>query len=229
MNRTLPLQFQVLALFITCLTFSPLLCTAQSGNGTGRKAATTPDAAAQSAPSTVDSAPASPTASPLTTEPRSEPLTNAPLPFMKGEEAQSAEAPSAVGLLFRTAGALLLIVGLIMAAAWGMRRFSGGRFMNKDGNAPQLAVLSTVPLGDRRSLSIVKFGERTLLLGSTQQAITLLASDSQEEDLHAGVIRRSVADLLNDNEINNFDEELARAEQFLPGQAVSWRDEVNRI
>jgi flagellar biosynthetic protein FliO len=148
---------------------------------------------------------------------------------MKNEEAQSAEAPSAVGLLFRTVGALLLIVGLILAAAWGMRRFSGGRFMNKDGEAPQLAVLSTVPLGDRRSLSIVKFGERTLLLGSTQQAITLLASDSQEEDLHGGVIRRSVADLLNDNEINNFDEELARAEQFLPGQAVSWRDEVDRI
>jgi flagellar biosynthetic protein FliO len=148
---------------------------------------------------------------------------------MKGEEAQAAEAPSAVGLLFRTVGALLLIVGLILAAAWGMRRFSGGRFMNKDGDAPQLAVLSTVPLGDRRSLSVVRFGERTLLLGSTQQAITLLASDSQDEDLHAGVVRRSVADLLDDDETNNFDEELARAEQFLPGQTVSWRDEVNRI
>jgi flagellar biosynthetic protein FliO len=148
---------------------------------------------------------------------------------MKSEEAQTAEAPSAVGLLFRTMGALLLIVGLIVAAAWGMRRFSGGRFMNKDGDAPRLAVLSTVPLGDRRSLSIVKFGERTLLLGSTQQAITLLASDSQEEDLQAAVVRRSVADLLNDDQPYNFDEELARAEKFLPGQVVSWRDEVNQV
>jgi flagellar biosynthetic protein FliO len=229
MNLILSVQFRVLALLITCLASSPLVCTSQSRNGTGRTAATTPSTSAQSVPSTEDSAPASPTASPQLTVENPPAQTNAPLPFMKNEEAQSAEAPSAVGLLFRTVGALLLIVGLILAAAWAMRRFSGGRFMNKDGEAPQLAVLSTIPLGDRRSLSVVKFGERTLLLGSTQQAITLLASDSQDEDLHGGVIRRSVADLLNDNEINNFDEELARAEQFVPGQAVSWRDEVDRI
>jgi flagellar biogenesis protein FliO len=58
-------------------------------------------------------------------------------------------------------------------------------------------VLTTVAIGDRRSLTVVRFGERTLLLGSTAQSVTLLASD--DDDLPAlpeALAPRSVADAL---------------------------------
>src|SRR5207244_1968207 len=38
--------------------------------------------------------------------------------FLADERQESASAPSAAGLLARTLGALLLIIGLIVAAAW---------------------------------------------------------------------------------------------------------------
>ncbi|MEJ7617239.1 MAG: flagellar biosynthetic protein FliO [Pyrinomonadaceae bacterium] len=118
------------------------------------------------------------------------------LPFMQVERPPaSAEAPDSFGLLMRTVGALLLIVGLIFGAGWGLRRFGGTRFGAAQPDAPPLAVVSTVSLGERRSLAIVKFGARTLLVGSTAQAITLIAEEEETED-HAPSPARSVASML---------------------------------
>jgi flagellar biosynthetic protein FliO len=116
------------------------------------------------------------------------------------------QPPSAVGLLLRTVGALLLIVGLIVAAAWGMKRFGGARFGAPKEDAPELAVLNSIALGERRSLAIVRFGQRTLLLGSTAQSITLLA------ETHDPAPRfQSVADILNETSSATFADELSTA------------------
>jgi flagellar biosynthetic protein FliO len=101
-------------------------------------------------------------------------------------------------LLLRTLGALLLIVGLIVAATWGLRRVGKGRLGRCGEDVPELSVLSTVGLGDRRSLAVVRFGERTLLLGSTAQAITLLAEEHPGD--FSAPPARSVADLLQGND-----------------------------
>ena len=122
------------------------------------------------------------------------------LPFLAHEE-EEREAPSAGGLLLRALGALLLIVGLIVAAAWGMKRFGGGRFGASEADAPALRVLTSVALGDKRSLAVVRFGGRTLLVGSTAQSLTLLAEDDaaiDEDALSAALPARSVAELLED-------------------------------
>src|SRR4051812_9171674 len=50
------------------------------------------------------------------------------LPFMKDSESVNQQAPSAGGMLLRTLGALLLIVGIVIAGAWAMKRFGGARF-----------------------------------------------------------------------------------------------------
>src|SRR5262245_35803683 len=69
------------------------------------------------------------------------------LPFMvQTHNETEAEAPSTAGLFARTLGALLLIVGLIAAAAWGLRRFGGAQFGAPAEEAPELAVLATVSL-----------------------------------------------------------------------------------
>jgi len=144
------------------------------------------------------------------------------LPFM-AEGRKEAEPPSVGGLVLRTFGALLLIVGLITAAAWGLRRFGAGRFGGTQIDAPALAVLSTVALGDKRSLAVVRFGAQTLLVGSTAQNITLLATQGTEpaETTHPEATEesrppfRSVADLLSGESGDDFNATLAAAERHL--------------
>ena len=146
------------------------------------------------------------------------------LPFMTNNQPDNAEqAPSAAGLLVRTLGALVLILGLIVAVAWGLKRFAGGRFGSPGEDAPQLAVLNSLSLGAKRSLAIVRFGERTLLLGSTPQAITLLAEENAA-DIPVHV--RSVADILDDTDTEQFASELTaatdRLDAFEAPEKGSW-------
>src|SRR5437764_1231538 len=54
----------------------------------------------------------------------------------------AASAPGSAGLLVRTLGALLLIIGLIVAAAWALKRMGGARFGAPREDAPELTVLA---------------------------------------------------------------------------------------
>lgn len=181
-----------LAVALAATAFAPTVVAQGDANGS---------AATESSPASIT---AEPSATPLPADDR--------LPFMtqSGSEA-GAEAPSTGGLLVRTLGALLLIMGLIAAAAWGMRRFGGARFGAPSADAPELAVLTTISLGDKRSLAAVRFGERLLLIGSTAQSITLLATDEARPVWN--VQARSVADLLEDGETPSFEQSLVRAGQ----------------
>jgi flagellar biosynthetic protein FliO len=136
------------------------------------------------------------------------------LPFMKDSESESHQAPSAGGMLLRTLGALLLIVGLVVAGAWAMKRFGGARFGKAMDDAPELAVLNSVALGEKRSIAIVRFGERTLLIGSTPQSINLLA-ETQIEPSETNL--PSVAQMLEQTPEKPFAEELSIATQFNRG------------
>ncbi len=132
--------------------------------------------------------------------------------FLADERPEAAaSAPSAAGLLVRTLGALLLIIGLIVAAAWTLKRLGGARFGSPREDAPELTVLATVALGDRRSIAAVRFGQRTLLLGSTAQGITLLATEAHAPASSTPPLR-SVADLLQASEEPPFDQALSSAE-----------------
>lgn len=149
--------------------------------------------------------------------PEPEPLDAAPAPpmqeddtiaFMREEGAETAsEGPSAGGLLVRTIGALMLIVGLLVAAGYALKRLGGPKFGTPRSDAPELAVLASVALGDKKSLTVVRFGERTLLVGSTTSGITLLA-DEHEYDRPPV---RSVGYLLESADSPSFEDELALA------------------
>lgn len=152
------------------------------------------------------------------------------LPFM-AEEHRESETPSAVGLLARTFGALLLIVGLIAVGAWALKKFGGARFSAASEDAPPLRIVSSVPLGDKRSLAVVRFGSRLLLVASTPQSVTLIAEHeaaSAEIDTVIAPTPRSVADLLSDdapgfslsNEAPEFAQEMMRAEERIAGMAA---------
>ena len=137
-----------------------------------------------------------------------------PLPFKLNDRNQLAtEAPSAGGMLLRTFGMLALIVGFIAAAGWGLRYFGIINFGKQQSEAAGLKVLDTVTLGERRTLTLVKFGERTLLIGSTPQGLTLLAEQSDEvlPEINYRPTVRTVTDLLDVNAVPEFEHEMARA------------------
>lgn len=172
-----------------------------------------PAVAARSPPADGRIAPPTPTPPPAESE--TPPAGEPELAFLRDEANQpAAESPGLAGLLMRTLGALLLIVGMVVAAAWLMRRLGAARSSLSREDVPELSVLTTVALGDRRSLAVVRFGAQIFLLGSTAQAITVLAAETPERVLYAAP-PRSVADMLEGIDVNPFDYELAYARRAL--------------
>ena len=101
--------------------------------------------------------------------------------------------------------------------AWAMKRFGGARFGKAVEDAPNLSVLNSVALGDKRSVTVIRFGERTLLIGSTAQSITLLA-EADNEPVFSDL--PSVAEMLGETEAITFADELSAAE--MGGQLEQW-------
>ena len=133
------------------------------------------------------------------------------LPFMEQAHAQNPE-PSTGGLLIKTLGSMFLIVGLIFFAAWGLKKFGFVKVGAKTTvDSPNLAVLNSVSVGTGRTLAVVQFGERTLLLGSTAQSFTLLAEDDSLKQTFSGPAR-SVGELLADS---SFEDQLTAAQHQL--------------
>jgi flagellar biogenesis protein FliO len=135
--------------------------------------------------------------------------------FMQQEEAHSTENVSTGGIIFKTLGAMLIVVGLIFFGAWGLKKFGFGNKAGAQADTPELSVVSSVTVGSGRTISSVKFGNRILLVGSTPQSFTLLAdgADGADEENFYTASPRSVAELLAAEE--SFEDELAKADAGL--------------
>lgn len=146
------------------------------------------------------------------------------LPFMKDENSAANNQSSSGGMLVRTLGAMILIVGLIFFGAWGLKKLGFGNAKAKaDENAPDLTVISSISLGSGRTISTVRFGEKVLLVGSTAQSFTLLADESETETPEK-IKPRSVAEMLAE-ENESFADRFERAEMNLS----DWETEGERI
>jgi flagellar biosynthetic protein FliO len=75
--------------------------------------------------------------------------------------------------------ATLLVLGLVAALAWLVRRGPLAQLVSK---GKPVVVETAIPLGERRSLVIVTVEGRRLLLGMTQTSISLVT------ELRGGVI-----------------------------------------
>jgi len=75
------------------------------------------------------------------------------------------------GLTFQSILAVLIVLGLVAALAWLMRR---GTFGALRGRARAIVVETAVPLGERRQLVIVSVEGRRLLLGLTPASISMV-------------------------------------------------------
>ena len=144
------------------------------------------------------------------------------IPFMREQEKEAqASGVTTGGLLVKTLGAMLLIVGLIFFGAWGLKKVGFNPLKKQaDADVPDLSVLSSVSLGTNRTLSVVKFGERVLLVGSTAQSFTLLADKGEmtaDEEEFSSSNPRSVGEMLAEESASN-DTKAAFERDFIDAQ-----------
>ncbi|WP_051234962.1 flagellar biosynthetic protein FliO [Marinimicrobium agarilyticum] len=77
---------------------------------------------------------------------------------------------NAASQLLNVAFSLLLIIGLILALAWLLRRFGQGNFLNQQ----SMKIMASMPLGTRERLLVVEVGGQQILLGVTSHQINTL-------------------------------------------------------
>ncbi|MBQ9406462.1 MAG: flagellar biosynthetic protein FliO [Desulfovibrio sp.] len=81
-------------------------------------------------------------------------------------------------------GVLFVLVALFCLCLWLVRRFGHFRFLPRPGSLPRDALLleAQLPLGPRKGLMVVRFLNKRLLLGITEQRITLLSEEQAKDD-----------------------------------------------
>ena len=84
--------------------------------------------------------------------------------------AQGPEDPFSYQVLLRMSGGLLLVVALVFAAAWGVRRF--GRLPTAGSGTLQL--LGGIAVGQRERVVLIKAGNERLLLGVAPGRVQML-------------------------------------------------------
>jgi flagellar protein FliO/FliZ len=94
--------------------------------------------------------------------------------------------PMSLGAVLQIATALALVVGLIFAAAWAMKRF--GRLPGAA--TDQLRLVGGIHLGQRERIVVVQAGEQRLVVGVTPGCIRTLhvmeAGEYQEGEAGGG-------------------------------------------
>lgn len=74
-------------------------------------------------------------------------------------------------------GAVFLLLAFLWFMLWLLRRYGRFNFLPRPGSLPRDALVmeAQMPLGPRKGLTVVRFMGKRLLLGVTEQNITLLA------------------------------------------------------
>jgi len=105
------------------------------------------------------------------------------LPMMAVAETAQREAPGVdAGNLLQTIFGLLLVLALIVAMAWLMKRSQQWHGIGQQ----QFKVIAALPLGPREKAVLLQVGEQQLLLGVTPQNVNLLSALEQPLDLNVG-------------------------------------------
>lgn len=78
--------------------------------------------------------------------------------------------------------ALLFILLLIFAAYWLLRRYGPKIGLGPAGRGGMLRLMAHLSLGPRKSVIVVRFLHKDLVLGVTDQSITLLTEETADDD-----------------------------------------------
>lgn len=85
---------------------------------------------------------------------------------------------------FQAIAFMVLLLFVLWGALWALRRYGKFRFLPTPGALPRdaLCMEAQLPLGPRKGLMVVRFLDKRLLLGVTEQHITLLKEMGLHDD-----------------------------------------------
>lgn len=88
--------------------------------------------------------------------------------------------------ILKTVGALVLVLGLLWAATFALRRW--GRPLLKGSDKGWIHILERRYLGPKHSLLLVRVADETLLLGVSPQGLTYLTAIGLESPMPDGAL-----------------------------------------
>lgn len=101
-------------------------------------------------------------------------------------------------MALHTALALLAILAVIFAGFWLIRRFGPKWGLGPAGRGGMLRLMAHLTLGPRKSIIVVRFLNKDMVLGVTDQTITFLtegkADHASENQFAATLARHTPAD-----------------------------------
>jgi flagellar protein FliO/FliZ len=99
--------------------------------------------------------------------------------------ATSAHAASG-GSIARTIVGLAIVIAVIFGLRWVLKQFKAGRERKAAGGG--LSSMATLPLGQNRSLHVVRAGREVLVVGSGEHGVTPVRTYSEEEARSLGLL-----------------------------------------
>jgi flagellar biosynthetic protein FliO len=100
-------------------------------------------------------------------------LLNQIQPAQNSTQPEGSAVPDLGFSVLRTIGGLGLVLALIIAGYFGLRKFAPQFFM-KSAPGRGMKVIETLPMGDRRSISLVEVANSRFLVGNTPHQINLI-------------------------------------------------------
>jgi flagellar protein FliO/FliZ len=111
-------------------------------------------------------------------------------------------ASSSSSSIVRTIVGLFIVIAVIYGVAWIMRHAKRSR------SAPTghgLSHLATLPLGNGRSVAIVRAGQEIVLVGVAEHAVTPIRTYTEEEALDLGLVESAGADSIESSAADSSD------------------------
>ncbi len=90
------------------------------------------------------------------------------------------------GDIVRTIVGLAIVLAVIFGLRWVLKQFKSGRERKAAGGG--LASMATLPLGQNRSLHVVRAGREVLVVGSGEHGVTPVRSYSEAEARALGLL-----------------------------------------
>lgn len=116
-----------------------------------------------------------------------------------GEQAHAVHGSFSWGGYFQALGILCILLGVLWFGVWAIRRYGKFNFLPRPGSLPKEALVmeAQMPLGPRKGLMVVRFMGRRLLLGVTEQQISLLTEDKVQDERHENDFQGIMEDARN--------------------------------
>jgi flagellar protein FliO/FliZ len=110
---------------------------------------------------------------------------NTPLHLSSGTGLHTVSTSSSGSSIVRTVVGLFIVIAVIYGVSWILRQAKRGK--NGHASGQGLSQLATLPLGNGRSVALVRAGQEIVLIGIAEHGITPIRTYTEAEAIELGL------------------------------------------